>query len=164
MHSQAIWTRGKGKDCHTRAIPLTVHQIAPLKYRHIGAAAGLLGVWIFTFITVFAGGIALQTVGPIIWIWPLCFNVIGVVFVYFMCPDVSIALVPMGHVSNGGSRPEKLWRRSMRFSPRTKWLLIDWDIPPRRGRSAWSKWKMLRDSWAGQNAAGLLKPVQPWEG
>ncbi|KAL4891169.1 general substrate transporter [Aspergillus ambiguus] len=62
-------------------------EIAPLKYRHIGAAAGLLGVWLFTFITVFAGGIALQTVGPIIWVWPLCFNFIGVVFVYFMCPD-----------------------------------------------------------------------------
>ncbi|KAL5363129.1 general substrate transporter [Aspergillus floccosus] len=61
--------------------------IAPLKYRHIGAAAGLLGVWLFTFTTVFAGGIALQTVGPIIWVWPLCFNLIGVIFVYFMCPD-----------------------------------------------------------------------------
>ncbi|KAF9890112.1 hypothetical protein FE257_006273 [Aspergillus nanangensis] len=62
-------------------------EIAPLKYRHIGAAAGLLGVWLFTFTTVFAGGIALQTVGPVIWVWPLCFNFIGIVFVYFMCPD-----------------------------------------------------------------------------
>ncbi|KAJ5599218.1 hypothetical protein N7450_000285 [Penicillium hetheringtonii] len=62
-------------------------EIAPLRYRHIGSAAGLLGVWVFTFITVFAGGIALETVGARIWIWPLVFNVIAVVFVYFMCPD-----------------------------------------------------------------------------
>ncbi|CAI7584590.1 unnamed protein product [Penicillium manginii] len=62
-------------------------EIAPLRYRHIGSAAGLLGVWVFTFITVFAGGIALKTVGARIWIWPLIFNVIAVIFVYFMCPD-----------------------------------------------------------------------------
>ncbi|KAL4863425.1 hypothetical protein BDV12DRAFT_189688 [Aspergillus spectabilis] len=62
-------------------------EIAPLRYRHIGSAAGLLGVWVFTFITVFAGGIALKTVGARIWIWPLIFNVVAIVFVYFMCPD-----------------------------------------------------------------------------
>ncbi|KAL3460059.1 general substrate transporter [Aspergillus heterothallicus] len=62
-------------------------EIAPLRYRHIGSAAGLLGVWVFTFITVFAGGIALKTVGARIWIWPLVFNVIAVLFVYFLCPD-----------------------------------------------------------------------------
>ncbi|OJJ60316.1 hypothetical protein ASPSYDRAFT_1171262 [Aspergillus sydowii CBS 593.65] len=62
-------------------------EIAPLRYRHIGSAAGLLGVWVFTFITVFGGGIALKTVGARIWIWPLIFNIIAVVFVYFMCPD-----------------------------------------------------------------------------
>lgn len=67
-------------------------QIAPLRYRHIGSAAGLLGVWVFTFITVFGGGIALNTVGARIWIWPLVFDVIAVLFVYFMCPDVSIVL------------------------------------------------------------------------
>ncbi|CAK7237395.1 hypothetical protein SCUCBS95973_009944 [Sporothrix curviconia] len=62
-------------------------EIAPLKYRHIGAAAGLFGEWLFTFVTVFAGGIGIQTVGWKIWIWPLVFNFIGVAFVYFMCPD-----------------------------------------------------------------------------
>ncbi|KAL4810639.1 general substrate transporter [Aspergillus unguis] len=62
-------------------------EVAPLRYRHIGSAAGLLGVWVFTFITVFGGGIALKTVGARIWIWPLIFNVIAVPFVYFMCPD-----------------------------------------------------------------------------
>lgn len=67
-------------------------EIAPLRYRHIGSAAGLLGVWVFTFLTVFAGGIALDTVGARIWIWPLVFNVIAFVFVYFMCPDVSLHL------------------------------------------------------------------------
>lgn len=67
-------------------------QIAPLRYRHIGSSAGLLGVWVFTFITVFGGGIALDTVGTRIWIWPLVFNVVAVLFVYFMCSDVSIVL------------------------------------------------------------------------
>lgn len=67
-------------------------QIAPLRYRHIGSAAGLLGVWVFTFITVFGGGIALKTVGARIWIWPLVFNIIAVIFVYFMCPDVGITI------------------------------------------------------------------------
>ena len=67
-------------------------QIAPLRYRHIGSSAGLLGIWVFTFITVFGGEIALDTVGTRIWIWPLVFNVIAVLFVYFVCPDVSIVL------------------------------------------------------------------------
>ncbi|XHG09495.1 hypothetical protein AWENTII_012550 [Aspergillus wentii] len=62
-------------------------EIAPLKYRHIGAAAGLFGMWLFTFLTVFAGGIGIQTAGWKIWIWPLIFNVLGFLFVYFMCPD-----------------------------------------------------------------------------
>ncbi|KAJ5699096.1 hypothetical protein N7462_001101 [Penicillium macrosclerotiorum] len=68
--------------------PLRVgRRIAPLRYRHIGSAAGLLGVWLFTFLTVFAGGIAFETVGARIWIWPLIFNAIAFLFVYFMCPD-----------------------------------------------------------------------------
>ncbi|KAJ5532458.1 hypothetical protein N7494_009010 [Penicillium frequentans] len=62
-------------------------EIAPLRYRHIGSAAGILGVFLFTFITVFAGGIGLETVGARIWIWPLVFNVVAFAFVYFMCPD-----------------------------------------------------------------------------
>lgn len=47
-------------------------------------------MFLFTFLTVFAGGIGLETVGARIWIWPLVFNVVAFVFVYFMCPDVSI--------------------------------------------------------------------------
>ncbi|KAJ5825167.1 hypothetical protein N7474_002305 [Penicillium riverlandense] len=62
-------------------------EIAPLKYRHIGAASGLFGLWLFTFVTVFAGGIGIQMAGWKIWIWPLTFNVLGVLFVFFMCPD-----------------------------------------------------------------------------
>lgn len=85
----ALWSRSMLRIRLITA-ELTLPQIAPLRYRHIGSAAGLLGVWVFTFITVFAGGIALETVGARIWIWPLVFNVIAVVFVYFMCPDVSI--------------------------------------------------------------------------
>lgn len=56
-------------------IDLPLFQIAPLKYRHVGAAAGLFGEWLFTFVTVFAGGIGIQTVGWKIWIWPLVFNI-----------------------------------------------------------------------------------------
>ncbi|OQE41962.1 hypothetical protein PENCOP_c004G00192 [Penicillium coprophilum] len=62
-------------------------EIAPLKYRHIGAAVGLFGEWLFSFVTVIAGGIGLETSGWTIWIWPLVFNVLGFVFIYFMCPD-----------------------------------------------------------------------------
>lgn len=43
-------------------------QIAPLKYRHVGGAAGAFGEWLFSFITVFAGGIALENIGWKIWI------------------------------------------------------------------------------------------------
>lgn len=75
--------------CSARLIWLEYPQIAPLKYRHIGAAVGLFGEWLFSFVTVIAGGIGLETSGWKIWIWPLIFNVLGFVFVYFMCPDVS---------------------------------------------------------------------------
>lgn len=63
-------------------------QIAPLRYRHIGGAAGSLGEWLFSFITVFAGGIGVDRTGWKIWIWQIisCFGIIP--FVYFMCPEV----------------------------------------------------------------------------
>lgn len=38
--------------------------------------------------TVFAGGIALENVGPLIWIWMLLSCAIAVPFVWFMCPEV----------------------------------------------------------------------------
>lgn len=87
----ALWTGGNRNipDGNRHAKLRNNSQIAPLRYLHIGSAAGLLGVWIFTFLTVFAGGIALDTVGARIWIWPLVFNFAAILFVYFMCPDVS---------------------------------------------------------------------------
>ena len=42
-----------------------------------------------SFVTVFAGGIALNNVGALIWIWMLLSCAIAVPFVYFMCPEVS---------------------------------------------------------------------------
>jgi hypothetical protein len=63
-------------------------QIAPLKYRHLGGAAGAFGEWIFSFITVFAGGIALSNVGWKIWVWMLLSCAVAVPFSYFMCPEV----------------------------------------------------------------------------
>jgi MFS family permease len=72
-------------------------EIAPLRYRHISGAAGSFGEWLFSFITVFAGGIAVERVGWSIWIWQVvaCFCMIP--FVYFMCPEVSCQprLVPL---------------------------------------------------------------------
>jgi len=65
-------------------------QIAPLKYRHIGGAAGSTGEWLFSFITVYAGGIAINTVGWKIWIWQLVACLAMIPFVYFMCPEVSL--------------------------------------------------------------------------
>lgn len=64
-------------------------EIAPLRYRHVGGAAGAFGEWSMTFVTVFAGGIALQNVGWKIWIWQLVSCVVTVIFVYYMCPEVS---------------------------------------------------------------------------
>lgn len=67
-------------------------QIAPLKYRHLGGAAGAFGEWLFSFITVFAGGIALQNVGWKIWLWMLLSCAVAIPFVYFMCPEVRVPL------------------------------------------------------------------------
>ncbi|KIW61331.1 hypothetical protein PV05_01463 [Exophiala xenobiotica] len=64
-------------------------EIAPLKLRHLGGAAGAFGEWLFSFITVFAGGIALQNVGWKIWIWMLLSCAVAVPFVYYMCPETT---------------------------------------------------------------------------
>lgn len=59
----------------------------------MGGAACAFGEWIGSFITVFAGGIALDQVGPRIWIWQLLSCALTVVVVYFMCPEVSLSLL-----------------------------------------------------------------------
>ncbi|KAJ9603790.1 hypothetical protein H2200_011976 [Cladophialophora chaetospira] len=64
-------------------------QIAPLRYRHLGGCFGAAGEWAGTFITVFAGGIALDRVGPMIWVWYLIFCFLSVLYVYFCCPETS---------------------------------------------------------------------------
>lgn len=46
-------------------------EIAPLRYRHLGGAAGIVGEWSMTFATVFGGGVAVQRVGYQIWFWQL---------------------------------------------------------------------------------------------
>ena len=40
-----------------------------------------------TFITVFAGGIAIQRTSWPIWFWQLGSCVLAIFFVYFMCPE-----------------------------------------------------------------------------
>ena len=52
------------EDC---TLTIQSPQIAPLKFIPVGAAAGVFGEWLFSFITVFAGGIALK-VGWKIWL------------------------------------------------------------------------------------------------
>ncbi|CAK3991548.1 MFS general substrate transporter [Lecanosticta acicola] len=64
-------------------------EIAPLRYRHLGGAAGIVGEWSMTFATVFGGGIAVQSVGWPIWFWQLTSCVVAVIFVYFWCPETA---------------------------------------------------------------------------
>ena len=40
-----------------------------------------------TFITVFAGGIAIEATGWQIWFWQLGSCILAMAFVYFMCPE-----------------------------------------------------------------------------
>ena len=64
-------------------------EIAPLRYRHLGGAFGAFGEWSMTFITVFAGGIALQEVSWAIWFWQLGSCALAVPFVYYLCPETA---------------------------------------------------------------------------
>lgn len=76
-----------GRNSLTRANSYT--QIAPLKFRHVSGAASAFGEWLFSFITVFAGGIGLQTVGWKMWLWYLLSCAAAVPFVYFFCPETT---------------------------------------------------------------------------
>lgn len=55
----------------------------------MAGAASAFGEWLFSFITVFAGGIGLHTVGWKMWLWCLLSCAVAVVFVYFMCPETT---------------------------------------------------------------------------
>ena len=78
-------------------------EIAPLEYRHIGAAATAAGEWLMTFITVFAGrkshaylfafdgrlilaAIGFDSIGWYFWLWVIAGNVVAVIFVFLLCP------------------------------------------------------------------------------
>lgn len=62
-------------------------EIAPLEYRHIGAAATAFGEWLMTFITVFAGPIGFDNVGWPFWFWVISGNIVAVIFVFLLCPE-----------------------------------------------------------------------------
>lgn len=66
-----------------------IYKIAPLQFRHVGAAAGAFGEWLFCFITVFAGGIGLNNVGWKLWIWCLASCAVAIPFGWFMCPETT---------------------------------------------------------------------------
>lgn len=58
-------------------------EIMPLRYRHIGFSLSISCQWLFAFVTVFAGPIAVTnggTHGWTTWIWFLVFNAISVPF------------------------------------------------------------------------------------
>lgn len=83
--------------------------------------ARLLGVWLFTFLTVFAGGISFGTVGARIQIWSLVFNVVAVLFVYFECPDVRSRQMPLSSSEADLNSPlAKQLKRSTRSLPKMK--------------------------------------------
>ncbi|MCJ1356499.1 MAG: hypothetical protein MMC33_006494 [Icmadophila ericetorum] len=65
-------------------------EIMPLRYRHIGFSLSISCQWLFAFVTVFAGPIAVEngkSHGWATWIWFVVFNGISVPFVYFCCPE-----------------------------------------------------------------------------
>lgn len=68
---------------------LYASEIAPLEYRHIGAAFFSSGEWLMVFITVFAGPIGLTASGWPFWFFILSGNVAAVIFVFLLCPETS---------------------------------------------------------------------------
>ncbi|SMR43838.1 unnamed protein product [Zymoseptoria tritici ST99CH_3D1] len=62
-------------------------EIAPLEYRHIGAAATACGEWLMTFVTVFAGPIGFERIGWYFWLWVISGNLVAIVFVFLLCPE-----------------------------------------------------------------------------
>ena len=64
-------------------------EIAPLEYRHIGGAFFASGEWLMVFITVLAGPIGLSNCGWPFWFFILSGNIVGVVFVYLLCPETA---------------------------------------------------------------------------
>lgn len=58
-------------------------EIMPLRYRHIGFSLSISCQWLFAFVTVFAGPIAVTNGGShgwTTWIWFLVFNAVSVPF------------------------------------------------------------------------------------
>ncbi|KAF2111049.1 hypothetical protein BDV96DRAFT_634855 [Lophiotrema nucula] len=53
------------------------------------ALAGAFGEWLFSFLTVFAGGIALERVGWKIWLWMMLSSWVAMPFVWFMCLETT---------------------------------------------------------------------------
>jgi len=64
-------------------------EIAPLRYRHLAGAAGILGEWSGCFIIVLGGGTAIGKVGWPIWWWPFATCVITTFYTYFWCPETA---------------------------------------------------------------------------
>jgi hypothetical protein len=79
-----LFTMGYGWE---GAVWLYCAEIAPLEYRHIGGAATATGEWLMTFLTVFVGPIGFEKIGWYFWLWVLSGNILGVAFVYFLCPE-----------------------------------------------------------------------------
>lgn len=61
-------------------------EIMPLRYRHVGFSLAISCQWLFAFVTVFAGPIAVTNRGWTAWIWFLVFNAVSVPFGEPMIP------------------------------------------------------------------------------
>jgi hypothetical protein len=67
-----------------------------------------------TFVTVFAGGIAIQNTNWAIWFWQLGSCILAIFFVYFMCPETvgktrELSVIDVVVLTN----VYKQWRRSI---------------------------------------------------
>lgn len=49
----------------------------PLRHRHTGVGLSMSSQWLMAFLTVYAGPIAIESIGWKAWIWFAAFNVIG---------------------------------------------------------------------------------------
>lgn len=63
----------------------------PLRHRHTGVGLSMSSQWLMAFLTVYAGPIAVESVGWKTWIWFAVFNVIG--FPYGMLPSFPSASI-----------------------------------------------------------------------
>lgn len=89
-------------------------EIAPLRFRHLAGAVGILGEWSCCFIIVLGGGTAIGVVGWPIWWWPFASCVITIVYTYYWCPET--AGLSLEEIDNVFIKDAKSWK----FGPKVR--------------------------------------------